>query len=151
MDLTLCIKGEQYSADTRDPRGLSRLQDALRPLCSEPRGLTKELPSFMEVATVYEPRDGYLLTARGNPFGNVIKDGARVILHSASGLDFEVPVLKEIDKTGTWRDESALVAKKAVGGCATDRTARQRAACRAARRRRRAPCQRRDELHPWRS
>jgi hypothetical protein len=81
----------------------------------EPRGLTQELPSFMELATVYEPRDGYLLTARGNPFGNVIKDGDRVILHSASGLDFAVPVLKEIDKTGTWRDESALVAKKAVG------------------------------------
>ena len=84
-------------------------------LGTDPRGLAQELPSFMQLGTVYEPRDGYLLTARGNPFGNVVKDGARVIVHSASGLDFSVPVLKEIDKTGTWRDESALVAKKAVG------------------------------------
>ncbi len=84
-------------------------------LTSKPRGLTQKLPSFMQLATVYEPRDGYLLTARGNPFGNVIKDGDKVIVHSASGLDFKVPVLKEIDKTNTWRDESALVAKKAVG------------------------------------
>ncbi len=79
------------------------------------RGLATELPSFMRLATVYEPRDGYLLSARGNPFGNVVKDGDKVIVHSASGLDFAVPVLKEIDKTESWKDESALIAKKAVG------------------------------------
>ncbi len=83
-------------------------------LDTQARGLTKELPSFMVFGTEYEPRDGYLLTAGGNPFGNVVKDGSKVIVHSASGLDFEVPVLKEIDTNNTWSSESAIVAKKSV-------------------------------------
>ena len=45
----------------------------------------------------------------------MVKNGDKVIVHSASGLDFNVPVLKQIDKTNSWRDVSALVAKKAVG------------------------------------
>lgn len=80
-----------------------------------PRGLAKKLPRFMTLATVYEPRDGYLLTARGNPFGNVVKNGDKVIVHSASGLDFQVPVLKQIKLNDSWKDKSAKVAKVSVG------------------------------------
>ncbi|NIP14058.1 MAG: hypothetical protein GWM88_04735, partial [Pseudomonadales bacterium] len=40
----------------------------------EPRGLTDTLPDFMYFGTEYDARDGYLITARGNPFGNVVKD-----------------------------------------------------------------------------
>ena len=47
-----------------------------RKLPQTPRGLTKELlPETEAFATKYDPKDGYLLTARGNPFGNVVKDG----------------------------------------------------------------------------
>ena len=79
------------------------------------RGLTLELPAFMGFATVYDPADGYLLTARGNPFGNVVKRGDKVILHSASGLDFTVPVLKQIATDDTWRNIESKVAMTSVG------------------------------------
>jgi len=80
-----------------------------------PRGVTEELPDYMIFATQYEAEDGYLLTARGNPFGNVVKRGSKVILHSASGLDFEVPVLKQIAEDETWRNLNSKVAMSAVG------------------------------------
>ncbi len=84
-------------------------------LSDEPRGLTDELPDYMLFATQYEPQDGYLLTARGNPYGNVVKKGKRVILHSATGLDFEVPVLKQLKLDDTWKSPNAMVAMAAVG------------------------------------
>ena len=80
-----------------------------------PRGLTDELPDFMAFATEYEPQDGYLLSARGNPLGNVVKKGNQVILHSASGLDFKVPVLKQLRIDDNWKSPNALVAMSAVG------------------------------------
>ena len=66
------------------------------------------------MATVYEGEDGYLLTARGNPYGNVVKRGEKVILHSASGLDFEVPVLKQIWLDEAWKNQNAKVAMGSV-------------------------------------
>ena len=64
---------------------------------------------------MYDAEDGYLLTARGNPFGNVVKKGSKVIIHSASGLDFGVPVLKQISLDGTWKLQDAEVAMNRVG------------------------------------
>lgn len=84
-------------------------------IADTPRGLSDELPDFMYLATEYEAEDGYLLTARGNPFGNVVKRGTKVILHSASGLDFEVPVLKQIAVDDTWKNLNSKVAMSAVG------------------------------------
>ncbi len=81
-----------------------------------PRGLTKVPPATTAFATAYEAKDGFLLTARGNPFGNVVKDGKKVILHSASGLDFEIPVLKQIKDDDTWRDLNSKVAMSDVAG-----------------------------------
>lgn len=80
-----------------------------------PRGLAKDLPAFMVFGTVYQPEDGYLLTARGNPFGNVIKRGNKVFLHSASGLEFEVPVLRHIKLDDSWKSLNANVAMSKVG------------------------------------
>lgn len=79
------------------------------------RGLSDELTDEQYFAEVYEAEDGYLLTARGNPFGNVVKKGKKVIMHSASGLDFEVPVLKQISLDGTWKSPNAEVAMNSVG------------------------------------
>ncbi len=79
------------------------------------RGLTDELPDFMTFATMYEPEDGYLISARGNPLGNVVKKGEKVILHSATGLDFEIPVLKQLKIDNTWKSPDAMVAMSAVG------------------------------------
>ena len=78
-----------------------------------PRGLAEYASDeTIMFATDYEARDGFLLTARGNPFGNLVKDGDKAILHSASGLDFEVPVLKQIatDATKMITDMAAVSA-----------------------------------------
>ena len=80
-----------------------------------PRGLTEDLTAEQYFAHEYDAEDGYLLTARGNPFGNVVKKGSKVIMHSASGLDFEVPVLKQIATDGTWKSPNAKVAMMSVG------------------------------------
>lgn len=79
------------------------------------RGLTDELPDFMYFATQYDPEDGYLLTARGNPYGNVVKKGKEVILHSATGLDFKIPILKQLKIDNAWKSPNAMVAMSAVG------------------------------------
>ena len=80
----------------------------------EPRGLGDRLLPEQAFAQIYPPQDGYLLTARGNPFGNVVKKGSKVILHSASGVDFEVPVLKAIANDGAWKSRNAKVAMSSV-------------------------------------
>ncbi len=84
-------------------------------LGSQPRGLSQELPAFMAFGDRYPAEDGYLLSTRGNPLGNVVKKGGKVILHSASGLDFEVPVLKQINLDDSWKNPSAKVAMMSVG------------------------------------
>lgn len=80
-----------------------------------PRGLTDEVTDYMIFATQYVARDGYLMSARGNPLGNVVKDGKRVVLHSASGLDFDVPVLKQLAIDNEWKSPNAQVAMGNVG------------------------------------
>ena len=80
-------------------------------LSNTPRGLTDSaLPETAAFATAYDKRDGYLLTARGNPFGNVVKDDDKVIMHSATGNDFEVPVLKQLKLDNAWKSQDAMVA-----------------------------------------
>ena len=84
-------------------------------LADSPRGLADDITPEQYFAEVYDPQDGYLLSARGNPLGNVVRSGDKVILHSASGLDFEVPVLKQIATTGEWKSPNAEVAMMSVG------------------------------------
>ena len=86
-----------------------------RKLPDKPRGLADQpLPETAAFGTLYPKEDGYLLTARGNPFGNVVKKGNKVIVHSASGSDFEVPVLKAINESNTWSSPDAKVAMVSV-------------------------------------
>lgn len=70
-----------------------------------PRGLAAApMVIQKEFATFYPAKKGYLLNTRGNPFGNVIHDGNKVIIYSASGLDFEVPTLKSINTKNAWKN-----------------------------------------------
>ena len=79
------------------------------------RGLTNDLlPETAAFATTYDKREGYLKTARGNPFGNVVKDGKKVVMHSATGNDFEVPLLKQLKLDDSWKSPDAMVAMNAV-------------------------------------
>jgi hypothetical protein len=72
---------------------------------NKPRGVaTAPLDVQKEFGTVYPPRDGYLLTTRGNPFGNVIREGEMVKLHSASGISLEIPTLKSIVRANSFQN-----------------------------------------------
>lgn len=83
------------------------------PDMSKPRGVAKEpLESNRKLGTLYPAKDGYLLTARGNPFGNVVREGDKVLVHSDSGLDFEVPALKSLNLQNKWQNKNAVVAAK---------------------------------------
>ena len=82
------------------------------------RGLSDTLlPVQKDFSTVYKKEEGYLLTARGNPFGNVVKKGGDIIVHSASGLDFKMPTLKKMNIDNLWKNpvkaKTAMVANKA--------------------------------------
>jgi hypothetical protein len=66
---------------------------------SEPRGVAaSRLLSGQQFGFDYEKKDGYLISARGNPLGNVVRSDNRVIVHSATGKDFFVPVLKALEQ-----------------------------------------------------
>ena len=43
-----------------------------------------------------------------------MKDGEKVILHSATGDDFEVPLLKQLALDTGWKNSSAMVAMSKV-------------------------------------
>jgi len=79
------------------------------------RGMSRSmLLETAAYATYYDGKEGYLVSARGNPFGNVVKDGKKVIMHSATGDDFEVPLLKQLAVDNTWKNPSAMVAMSKV-------------------------------------
>ncbi|MCG8564101.1 MAG: hypothetical protein MI747_03370, partial [Desulfobacterales bacterium] len=80
-----------------------------------PRGTAKKrLLTDEQFGYAYAPEDGFILSARGNPLGNVVRRGNEVIVHSATGNDFKVPVLKQLKMDKSWKDFSAEVAMAAV-------------------------------------
>ncbi len=91
-------------------------ENFLEGMAGEPRGTVSTLPANLLDGTVYDPEDGYLLTARGNPFGNVVRRGDQVIVHSATGKEFIVPTLKGIKEAGAWKSPDAEVAMDKVAG-----------------------------------
>lgn len=84
-----------------------------QPLKNQPRGTApSRLMSDQQFGFDYDPADGYMLSARGNPLGNVVRKGDRVMVHSATGKDFFVPVLK--NQGNPWKSPSAAVAMAGV-------------------------------------
>jgi hypothetical protein len=84
-----------------------------RKLSNAPRGLATELLDTQRgYGFVHSVQDGYLLTARGNPLGNVVRHGEKVIVHSDSGLNFEVPTVKSLALSGKWQNPKAAIAAK---------------------------------------
>ena len=82
-----------------------------------PRGTSDTLLIVTrKFSTVYPKEDGYILSARGNPYGNVVRKGDEVIVHSASGLDFKVPVLKKMTEENSWEHpDKAVTAMVNIG------------------------------------
>lgn len=65
----------------------------------EPRGTTMTMAEYLKKGSVNEPRDGYLLTARGNPLIHAVKDGDEIMMHLASGRDVKLTPLKKLKET----------------------------------------------------
>ena len=62
----------------------------------EGRGTTKTMQEYLKQGSVNEARDGYLITARGNPLIHAVKDGDKVVMHLASGKDIVLTPLKKL-------------------------------------------------------
>ncbi len=63
------------------------------------RGTTMSMAEYLKKGSVNEPRDGYLLTARGNPLIHAVKDGDEIMMHLASGKDVKLTPLKKLKET----------------------------------------------------
>ncbi len=72
------------------------------------RGTTKTMAEYLKAGSVNKPRDGYLLTARGNPLIHAVKDGDDIIMHLASGKDIKLTPLKKLKETEELSQEGLL-------------------------------------------
>ncbi len=93
------------------PLGIGELEQSTAGASLRPRGTLLDQSSTAQngIATA----DGLLLTSRGNPFGNVVRDGNRVFLYSVSGDVHEVTLLKSLGKTRSWQSELSKEVKSA--------------------------------------
>ncbi len=63
------------------------------------RGVGQTLPDYLQRGTVAPVRDGYILTARGNPMPEVVRDGDRIVVHTVGGKDLYLePLRKKADE-----------------------------------------------------
>jgi len=84
-----------------------------KPARGKARGTTKALAEYLKKGTHYKPQDGYLLTARGNAYKNVVRKGDNVIVHLASGKDITLHPLKKL-KEQNKISKKGLVAMDAI-------------------------------------
>ncbi|MEL7264271.1 MAG: cytochrome C [Planctomycetota bacterium] len=68
----------------------------MSPATGKARGTTDQQLPHTWAGTAYDPKDGFLLTARGNPYENVVRDGDEVIVHTAAGKDLRLKPLKKL-------------------------------------------------------
>ena len=81
----------------------------------QPRGLTgTRLLSDQQFGYDHEKQDGFILSARGNPLGNVVKKETGVIVLSATGKSFKVPILKTLHTQSQWGTPAARIAMATV-------------------------------------
>ena len=90
------------------PIGYGDEFDGKVPAKGNPRGVAKKIPDYIKMGITYPAKDGYLLTARGNPIGNVVKDGDEVIVHTAGGKDLRLKPLKKLKKEGKLKKEATV-------------------------------------------
>ncbi len=83
------------------------------PATGRARGTATELLSHVRQGIVYPAEDGYLRSARGNPLANTVRDGNRVIVHTAAGKDIELKPLKLLEAEKALSLEG-VIAMKAV-------------------------------------
>ncbi|MEO9935030.1 cytochrome C [Rhodopirellula bahusiensis] len=68
----------------------------MQPADGAARGVTQKQLPHTWAGTQHKKKDGYLLTARGNPYENVVRDGDEVIVYTAEGKDLRMKPLKKL-------------------------------------------------------
>ncbi len=58
------------------------------------RGVAQDLAKYLKQSYITDKKDGYILTARGNPFPKAVKSGNKIIIYLANGNDIELKPLK---------------------------------------------------------
>jgi len=66
------------------------------PKQGEARGLAQSIPDYLKKGSEDCKKDGYLITARGNPMPHVVKNGNEIILYSAGGKDLVIQPLRKL-------------------------------------------------------
>ena len=62
------------------------------------RGVTNTLKDYLKMGTEYNPKEGYLISARGNPLTNVVREkNSSVTVHLANGKDISLQPLKKLN------------------------------------------------------
>lgn len=84
------------------------------PMTGPPRGVAQQLTVPTEQGTPYPSEDGYLISARGNPFPEIVRRGNHVIVHTVGGKDLELEPLKLLQEEQDFEVE-ARVAMVQVG------------------------------------
>lgn len=67
-----------------------------KPMQGPERGTASETLPHTRQGSVVDIKDGLLLTARGNPYENVVRDGNEIIVHTAAGKDIRMKPLKTL-------------------------------------------------------
>ncbi len=67
-----------------------------KPAEGEERGVARKLPEYLKKGSTFDRKDGYLITARGNPYKNVVKEGDNVVVYLASGKEIVLKPLKKL-------------------------------------------------------
>jgi hypothetical protein len=74
---------------------------ALKPKTGSPRGVAQTLQKYLKQGFVpKDKKEGYILTARGNPMPKALKSGNEIVLHLSSGKDIRLKPLKLLKEEG---------------------------------------------------
>jgi len=80
------------------------------PKQGEPRGVSDIVAGYLKKGWVAPPKEGYLISGRGNPMPHIVKNGDEIILYSAGGKDIPLIPLKKLAE----EDKLSLKAKVAM-------------------------------------
>lgn len=62
------------------------------------RGTVTTVAEYLKQGNVGEAKEGYLVSARGNPLPHALRDGDKIIIQLANGSDIELQPLKKLKK-----------------------------------------------------
>lgn len=69
---------------------------AMTPATGDPRGVAEAPLPHTRQGSPVDVQDGLILTARGNPYENVVRDGDDVLVHTAAGKEIRMKPLKKL-------------------------------------------------------